>query len=243
MLEIVVGHVHISTQELLATRVGGMLLNLENVLLALREFLVVWTSQIIYYNRVYPENAFEKQNYLDVVVHKCRAPQVNEYLKQFANDMIGVLVAKNGGGKVHELVVLVYNEQNLHVTRRYIANFSQFVGLRDQITLLDFLRGGEVHLAKLAIPNLDWSNLHTHFRSLAFFHVEELKRLEPEGELFFKLLLNVDGDADMTSPAEAEASPWIRLTSDLDNRPHKFVPLGEMSVGFVCFDLHNEYVR
>lgn len=216
-------------------------LTLDKAILLVRDFLVVWIGQILYYNHVYDDNAFEKRLYLDIVVYQCRLPELNDYLVKFANEMTRVLVQRAGGGKVHEVVVLIYDETKLHVHKRYIANFSQFVGLADQISSLDFLDGqAEVHVAKVALPDMTWANLHTYMRGLLFFHVEELRRTEElaPNDFFFKLLLNVDGSLVINS----EDTAWVQLTSESDERDIKFVHLGEMSVGFVCFDIHNEYI-
>lgn len=212
------------------------MVTVESCLLTVRDFVVVWATQVLYYNHVYPQEAFEKLTYLEVVVYRCRVPQLTSYLVEFANDAIKVLVEKKGGGHVHELLLLLYDEQTLHVKKRYLVDFSQFVGLGAQVSLLEFLTGGTVHLAKISIPNFDESTLYTHLRSLAFFHLEELKRTEEDLGLFFKLLINVDSDVNLQQQ-------WVRLTSDDDKRPHKLVSLGEISVGFVCFSLHNEYVK
>lgn len=214
---------------------------IENVLLQLRDFLVVWMTQIVYYNRIYPETAFEQRKYLDVIVHQSRVPKLNDFFKNFANEMITVLVKKAGGGKVHDVIMLIYNESNLHITKRYIVNFSQFVGLADQVSSLKFLtKPMEVQLAKIDLPDMTWSNIYTYLRSIIFFHIEELRRTpEPEkNNLFFKLLLNMDESANLSS----EDAKWVKLTSEQSQQKTKYVPLGEMSVGFLCFDLHNEYI-
>lgn len=217
-------------------------LTLDKAILLVRDFLVVWISQVLYYNHIYEDNAFEQKLYLDLMVYQSRVPELNDYLLNFANEMTRVLVQKAGGGKVHEVVVLIYDETKLHVRKRYIANFGQFVGLADQISSLDFLDGqSEVHVAKLSVPDMTWANLHTYMRGLLFFHIEELRRTEETSpnELFFKLLLNVDGALVLNSKDTA----WVQLTSEDDDRAIKFVHLGEMSVGFVCFDIHNEYIN
>lgn len=216
-------------------------LTLDKVILLVRDFLVVWIGQILFYNHVYDDTAFEKRLYLNVMVYQCRVPELNNYLVSFANLMIRVLVEKAGGGKVHEVIVVIFDETKLHVHKRYIADFSQFVGLAGQLSLLDFLDGpSEVHVAKLSIPEMTWTNLHKYMRSLLYFHVEELKRTEeaPSNDFFYKLLLNVDGLVHLSSKDTA----WVQLTSEVDTRATKFVQLGEMHVGFVSFDIHNEYI-
>lgn len=198
-------------------------------------------TQIVYYNRIYPETAFEQRKYLDVIVHQSRVPKLNDFFKNFSNEMITVLVKKAGGGKVHDVIMLIYNEANLHITKRYIVNFSQFVGLADQVSSLEFLtKTIEVQLAKIDLPDMTWSNIYTYLRSIIFFHIEELRRTpEPEkNNLFFKLLLNVDESANLSS----EDAKWVKLTSEQSQQKMKYIPLGEMSVGFLCFDLHNEYI-
>lgn len=223
-------------------------LTLPHVLLELRKFLLVWVTQILFHNNIYPQSAFSKAEYLDVVVHQCRAPELNEYVDKFANDMLRVLVEKDGGGRVHDVIVLVYDEANLHVLRRYYINFNQFVGLKSQISSLDFLSDPnklpQTYSGRITLPNFSWDKIYTHFRSLIFFHVEELKRVAvpASNTLFFKLLLNVDNASDLTNVIP-QPSPWIQLMSEDDPRRHAFVPLGEISVGFLCFDLHNEYVK
>ncbi|SGZ54342.1 CIC11C00000003331 [Sungouiella intermedia] len=216
-------------------------LTLDKALLLLRDFLVVWISQILYYNHIYEDNAYEKRQYLNVVVYQSRVPDLSKYLESFANLMIRVLVEKASGGKVHEVIVVIYDESKLHVHKRYVANFSQFVGLADKISLMDFLDGAiGVHVAKVNVPDMTWTNLHNSMRSMMFYHVEELKRTEEAApnDYFFKLLLNVDGQVQLNS----SDTTWVQLTSQNDSRPAKYVLVGEMDVGFLCFDLHNEYV-
>lgn len=216
-------------------------LNVENVLLQLREFLMVYMTQVIYYNGIYPENAFEQRKFLDLVILQSRVPALNEYLRGFANEVVSVLVEKEGGGKLHDLVVIVYEESSLHVVKRYIIGFGQFVPLAGQITSLDFLhKQSEVHLARINIPGFDWNEVYSSLRSLLFAHLEELKRTHELQELgyFFKLLLNVDNQVDLSG----EQGQWVKLLSEEDTRKTKFVSLGEISTGVLSFDLHNEYI-
>lgn len=223
-------------------------LTVPDVLLALRDFLAIWISQIIYYHHIYPDDAFSKKLYLDLVVYQCRAPALNEYLEKFAIEMISVLAEKDGGGKVHDVLVLIYDESNLHVSQRYVANFSQFPGLKGQYSSLDFLLNPsllkDTQSAKINIPNFTREAVNTDLRSLMFFHIEELKRNEAPtpNDFFFKLLLNVDGEVDLNKVSSLP-SPWIRLTLEKDIQNTAFVPLGEVSVGFMQFDIHNEYIN
>ncbi|PVH21142.1 hypothetical protein CXQ85_000107 [Candidozyma haemuli] len=187
-------------------------LTVPDVLLALRDFLAVWISQIIYYNHIYPDDAFSKKSYLDVTVYQCRAPALNEYLERFAIDMISILVEKDGGGKVHDIVVLLYDESSLHVRQRYIANFNQFSGLKGQLSSLDFLSNPaavkDTQSAKINVPNFTRDNMYVHLRSLIFFHIEELKRNEApvSNDYFFKLLLNADSETDLNRSRTHETS-------------------------------------
>lgn len=214
---------------------------MERVICHVRDFLVIWIGEIIYYNRIYADESYDERTYMDNIVHQTRVPDLSAYLVNFANQMIRVLVEKNGGGKIHEVIVLLYDESNLHVCKRYIANFSRFVGLAGHFTSLDFLTGSlDTKLARLNLPDLTEANLTTELRSLMFFHLQELKReaaLNPN--LFFKLLLNIDGAVNLST---SENNMWAKLTLLDDTRTTRFVPLGETSVGFVCFDIHNEYI-
>lgn len=223
-------------------------LTVPDVLIALRDFISIWISQIIYFNHIYPDDAFSKKLYLDLVVYQCRAPELNEYIERFAIDMITVLVEKDGGGKVYDVLVLLYDETNLHVRQRYIANFSQFPGLKGQYSSLDFLLNPNVlkdtQSAKINIANFTREVVNTNLRSLMFFHIEELKRTEaPQpNDFFFKLLLNVDGENDLNKVSSLP-SPWIRLTLEKDTQRTVFVPVGDVSIGFMRFDVHNEYIN
>ncbi|GEQ70699.1 hypothetical protein JCM33374_g4378 [Metschnikowia sp. JCM 33374] len=214
---------------------------IENVLLHLRDFLVLWITQILYHNRIYPANAFDKRRYLDLIVYQSRVPTLSEFLKGFANEMVSVLVTKSGGGKVHDVIVLIYNEANLHITKRYMVNFCQFVGLAEQVSSLEFLtKTTETRSARIELPDMTWTNIYTYLRSMIFFHIEELKRTqEPQqNQLFFKLLLNLEDRANLSS----ENAKWVKLTSEESQKKVKLVSLGEVSVGFLCFDMHNEYI-
>lgn len=217
-------------------------LTLESVICQIRDFLVIWVGEIIYYNQIYAEESYAERTYKDNVVHQTRVPDLSDYLVNFANQMIKVLVEKNGGGKVHEVIVLIYDETNLHVCKRYIVNFSQFVGLAGHFTSLDFLTGSsDTKLASLNLPDLTQANLDTELRSLMFLHIQELKRAAAtvNPNLFFKLLLNIDGSVNLST---SKNNLWAKLTLMDDVRSTKFVSLGETSLGFVCFDVHNEYI-
>ena len=216
-------------------------LTLENVLIQVRDFLVVWMTQIVYHNRIYPEYAFEERTFLDLVIIQSRVPPLSDYFRAFANDIVSALVTKEGGGKVHDVMVVVYDESSLHTHKRYVINFGLFVGFAGQISTTDFLdKPTEVHQARITLPNFNWNEIYASLRSLMFFHVEELKRTHEHADrgLFFKLLLNTDSSVDLSG----EQGQWIKLTSEGDPRKTKLVLLCEISTGFLCFDLHNEYI-
>lgn len=202
---------------------------------------MVWITQILYHNRIYPENAFEERKFLDTIIVQARVPLLEKYLQNFSNEMISVLVTKESGGKVHSVVVIVYQESSLHVVKRYVINFGQFVGLAGQISSLEFLeKQTEVHLAKINLPNFGWNEIYSSLRSLIYFHSQELKRTQESRDqgFFYKLLLNSGNLMDLAG----DKGRWVKLLSEEDSRTMKFVPIGEISTGFVCFDLHNEYL-
>lgn len=203
--------------------------------------MVVWATQVIYYNNIYSANAFERRNYLDVVVYRSRAPLLTEHLQTFASKVVEILVEKNGGGKIREVVMLIYLEASLHIRRRYVLDFSQTVGLAGKLSSLDFLyKEVSTLLAELDIPSLNWDALYTHFRSCVFLHSEELKRTaQPaDNDLFYKLILNVEDSVNLST----EAGQWIRLMLEVDTRNNKLVAVGEVLVGFLCFNARNEYI-
>lgn len=201
------------------------------VLTAVRDFLAVWAAQCLYHNGIYEKEAFHRKKYMDLPVHAPRAGHLQSYLTQFANSVVRVLVR----GTVHEAVVLIHDESSMAARRRYVANFSQFVAVHSQVSTLDFLEADvPVHAAKIDIAGFSWTDLYTDLRSMMFLHLQDLERAPLEG-VFFKLFVNCDSREDLHSE-------WVKVYAESDPKPVDLVPIGEASVGFVCFDLHTEYV-
>lgn len=237
-----------------------LLLTLQNVVLSLKEFLIVWANQALYHNQVYPNEVFAASKAFELIVHKSRNPFLNSYLNDLINEFLSILLKgrTGSGGKVNELIMVIFDQRTNRMLHRYVVNCSQFVDLSKNVVDTAFLDSERNILAEdnnallLDIPGFTWDEIYAQFRALLFQHLSELKRHEntrkaiPQNDdPFFKILLNVEDSLDLVSDvSENRASPWVRL-NDTGTEGHrtKFVALGEVSVGFLCFGLHNEYLQ
>lgn len=243
-------------------------LTLENVLLAIKELLQVWITQVIYYNAIYPQEIFEKVTSFDLIVFKSRSPSLNSYINNLVDEFIKILTKGNGnqGGEVNQFIVVVYDTKSSKLLRRYILNFNQFVDLSSKITNFDFLNDtSNIKSDKntIDLPNFTWSEVNSQFKSILYQHKFELNQLpfSTDKDNFFKILINLSDSVDLnnsiTSSATTESSSsnqythpsnWVKLSSEkhglgATEKSHKYIPIGEVSVGFVCFDCHNEYIK
>lgn len=285
-------------------------LTLENVLLSVKEFIEVWINQIIYYNSIYSPEIFDRFKSFDLIIFKSRNPNLNLYIESLVNDFIKILISgeatgndtgvsglDNGsgigasyssnndikhenGGKVNQLIVIIYDLKSTKRLRRYILNFNQFIGLSSKVASLDFLRNDyntddASASSNINIPQFTWAEIYSQFKSMLYLHKLELNKFhtlqkkeginENNENYFFKILLNVDDSIDLSfgksitssssSTNNTNPSNWIKLNdmptlSPLNTiistpppkaKKVKFIPIGEVSIGFLCFDLHNEY--
>lgn len=238
-------------------------LTLENVLLATKELLQVWINQILFYSDIYPQEIFEKVTSFGLIVYKSRSPSLNKYLNNLVDEFIKILIKGDGtgGGKVNQFVVVVYDNQSSKVLRRYILNFNEFVDLSTKITNFDFLNE-TVKIDKdisakgtIDLSNFSWSEINTQFKSILYFHKFELNRIPPnaDSDNFFKILINLSDAVDLNkftsiSNENTDASNWVKIARtnhglSTTEKNFEFIPVGEVSVGFVCFNSHNEYIK
>lgn len=240
-------------------------LTLENVLLAIKELLQVWINQILYYNDIYPQEIFEKVTSFGLIAHKSRSPSLNKYLNNLVDEFIKILMkgGGRGGGQVNQFVVVVYDNQTSKLLRRYVLNFNEFADLSAKITNFDFLNE-TVKMDKdtsdkstIDLSNFSWEEINTQFKSILYFHKFELNRLpaNAENDNFFKIVINLSDAVDLNNfvstsnnQQHTHASNWVKIPRanhglSTTEKNYKFIPIGEVSVGFVCFNSHNEYIR
>lgn len=231
-------------------------LSLPNVLSSLKELLVVWIYQILFYNNIYPLEVFTKALSFDLIVYISRNPSLTEYIETLVVDFLDTLttegpVASIEDGHVKQLSVLLYDVHTNKDQERYILKFELFINLKDEIktpirTLLKDLESTSHPIINL--PGFSWEEIYSQFKSFLFHQQLELQRKSSKQErqslpqdLFFKVMIDVANDGLSLSTSKE----WVRAqpVSSTNVPKTKFVPIAEVEVGFLCFGLQNEYVR
>ncbi|KAL8557041.1 hypothetical protein ACS0TY_004492 [Phlomoides rotata] len=77
------------------------------------EFLEVAITSVIFLKGVYPNGAFERRRYMNLVVHKARNPQLNEYIHSAVNGLIP-FVTKD---LVDRVAVIFFDDGNVPIER------------------------------------------------------------------------------------------------------------------------------
>ncbi|CAI9106401.1 OLC1v1005552C1 [Oldenlandia corymbosa var. corymbosa] len=72
------------------------------------EFLEVAITSIVFLKGVYPNGAFERRRYMNVVVHKARHPQLRDYIQSSVNGLLPFIKK----GLVERVVIIFFNDQN-----------------------------------------------------------------------------------------------------------------------------------
>lgn len=230
---------------------------LPNIILTLKELLTVWLNQIIYHNSIYEPEIFNKRLTFDLVVYVSRNPALNEYLEKVVDKFLEILLtgANCGeGGKVNQLMVMLYDAKTNRDKERYTLKFNQFINLKPAIPtgesfkLAEFLAMKD-QLSVIEIPNFTWEEIYSQFKYLLFQQQNELERkklkkkeeIPIEQDLFFKVLMDVDESLPLDSKKE-----WVKVNSSGAGQGTgkiRFVPVAEVDTGFLSFGLQNEYVR
>lgn len=215
-------------------------LTTKNILLTVKEFLIVWLNQILYFNKVYDQHIFDRFKSFEHVVYKNRNPNFNQYADQLITNMF-TNVLFNGSG-LQCLVCLIFDDRNQSVLRKYAINFTDIItNIRDTITPAGLDTSKKDTSSILEIPGLEWADIYTQFSSTLFQHIQELKRLnvEDENNLFFSIVVEAQDSVSLTT------SNWVRL-SDANSevsKPRKVVSIGDVSLHLLNFDIINEYFK
>ncbi|KAI3466333.1 hypothetical protein Pfo_022996 [Paulownia fortunei] len=77
------------------------------------EFLEVAITSVLFLKGVYPNGAFERRRYMNVVVHKARHPQLNEYIHSAVNGLLP-FIAKD---LVDRVAVIFFDDGDVPVER------------------------------------------------------------------------------------------------------------------------------
>ncbi|XP_073053520.1 DNA polymerase zeta processivity subunit [Primulina eburnea] len=140
-----------------------------DITLILVEFLEVAITSIVCLKGVYPNGAFERRRYLNVVVHKARHPQLNEYIHSAVNGLLP-FVQK---GLVERVAVIFYGSDDVPIERfvfklKVNLSYGTMVEQADlEFSLRSFLIKLPVSepLTKVLPRNCRWE-ITSYFRSL-----------------------------------------------------------------------------
>lgn len=237
-------------------------LTLPYVILTLKEFMIVWVNQVLYYNEIYPSEIYDKLKSFDTIVYQSRNPALNKYVEDLVNEFLLILVNGDGhtnGGKVNQMLLLLYDVKSNKTKKKYVAKFNEMINLAPSVNDLNFLHLIDEKDSKsllepvIDVPNFTWDEIYSQLRSILFSQIEELKSPNNELEkddLFFKVILDLEDSIDLNvnfnSETNSQHSNWVKLSTtsaDKQKRKTKVVPIGEVSVGFICIDMYNEYSK
>lgn len=236
-----------------------------NLIKTLQEFLVVWVNQILFYNRIYNSQIYDKFKSFNLVVMKNRNPQLNEFIDGLINNFLNKVLVnrqdeeKSGGFTGLNLILMViYNIKSNQIKRKYIVNFNDLI-----INLGDTLQGGmanfhkNVESAVIDLPGVSWDEVYVQFSGILFQHIKELKRMQTldarrlevkmcedierdeDNDRFFKIFVSLEKSVNLVDGS------WVRLDLQEESNPttiSNFISIGEVDLQVINFDLHNEYL-
>lgn len=226
--------------------------SLPNILLSLKELLVVWVNQTIYHNCIYEPEIFNKKLSFDLIVNVSRNPSLNAYIERVVDEILQLLLTGSNcgdGGKIAQLSLVIYDLQSNKDIRRYSIKFQQFINLEPflkNIPIQDFLNLGDQEPV-IELPSFNWEEIHSHFKFFLYQHQNELQRIKTVGgppikqDLFYKLILDSHDDHISLETRK----DWVKLTpqTQYSSKKVRFIPVAEVETGFLSFGLQNEYIR
>ncbi|CAI9760333.1 unnamed protein product [Fraxinus pennsylvanica] len=133
------------------------------------EFLEVAITSIVFLKGVYPNGAFERRRYMNLVVHKARHPELNEYIRSAVNGLLPFIQK----GLVERVAVIFFKDDKVPIERFvFKLNVNQSHGSKVEQADLEFsLRSFLIKLpvsepmTKVLPRNCRWE-ITAYFRSL-----------------------------------------------------------------------------
>ncbi|KAG8365231.1 hypothetical protein BUALT_Bualt18G0082800 [Buddleja alternifolia] len=133
------------------------------------EFLEVAITSVVFLKGIYPNGAFERRRYMNVVVHKARNPQLNEYIHSSVSGLLPFFQK----GLVDRVVVIFFDESDVAIERFvFKLNLNLSYGSKVEQADLEFsLRSFLIKLpiseplTKVLPRNCRWE-ITAYFRSL-----------------------------------------------------------------------------
>ncbi|XP_051133667.1 DNA polymerase zeta processivity subunit [Andrographis paniculata] len=77
------------------------------------EFMEVAITSIVFLKGIYPNGAFERRRYMNVVVHKAKHPQLNEYIHSALEGLLPFI----NKGLVDRVVVIFFGDDDVPIER------------------------------------------------------------------------------------------------------------------------------
>ncbi|CAA2997554.1 DNA polymerase zeta processivity subunit isoform X2 [Olea europaea var. sylvestris] len=133
------------------------------------EFLEVAITSIVFLKGVYPNGAFERRRYMNMVVHRARHPELYEYIHSAVNGLLPFIQK----GLVERVAVIFFKEDKVPIERFvFKLNVNQSYGSKVEQADLEFsLRSFLIKLpvsepmTKFLPRNCRWE-ITAYFRSL-----------------------------------------------------------------------------
>lgn len=220
-----------------------------NLLKSVKEFLSIWINQVLYYNRVYKSDIFDKFKSFNLVIYKNRNPQLEIYINDLLDNFfeIALVHRRNGStaGHLNNLVIVIYNTKTNKILRKYVIKFSDLLSnLAD--TIPNNTMVPEDNSAAINIPHFTWNEIFTQINEALFKQINELKRNIGSGvndennDLFFKVFVDMQSTINLTS------GNWVRVETHAPSRDNgsqkcKFVPISEVNLNLFNMDIYNEH--
>lgn len=239
-------------------------LTLPNVILTLKEFIIVWINQVLYYNAIYPKEIYDKVKSFATIVYQSRNPVLNKYIEDLVNEFLQIVIKGDGndnGGKVDQILIIIYDLKSNRTKKKYGMKFNEVINFSSAIDDLEFLNSDNTDSENLLkpvidIPNFTWEEIYSQLKSILSSQIEELKIVHannsPIDDLFFKIMVDVEDSLNLDmaaskSETSSQYSNWVRIPpkSGIQEKTitRKLIPVGEMSIGFIYMDLYNEYYQ
>lgn len=240
-----------------------MKLTSKSLLLTFREFLIVWLNQILYYNDIYDRQIYDKFKSFNLIVYKNRHPKLDDYIISLFNNFIRNVFLHRTSRSLEsksatisgasQIVCVIYNTKTSKVLRKYVINFNELIiNLGDTVGIDDFLdddinQDENDKSAYINLDGIDWKEIYTQFNTLLFHHIQELNKLEAtryipleDNETFFKIIVDLEESINIVNAS------WVRIRASILSQKststiNKFVPVGDVNLQLINFDVHNEY--
>ncbi|KAL2523873.1 DNA polymerase zeta processivity subunit [Abeliophyllum distichum] len=99
------------------------------------EFLEVAITSIVFLKGIYPSGAFERRRYMNLVVHKARHPELNEYIHSAVNGLLPFIQK----GMVERVAVIFFKDDKVPIERFvFKLNVNQSYGAKVEQADLEF---------------------------------------------------------------------------------------------------------